>query len=90
MSEGKEACLPPADDHQRAHNCISATETNIPPFIIYPRCLPSVTYALHGTRDSLYDYSERGYMTIELLLMAGPFCEACPSRKTSLVNHGPA
>lgn len=35
-------------EHITVHMAVSAAATHVPPFIIYPRCLPSVSYALGG------------------------------------------
>ena len=53
-------------EHITVHMAVSAAGAHVPPFIIYPRCLPNISYALDGPKDSLYGYSEKGYMTSEL------------------------
>ena len=53
-------------EHITVHMAVSAAGAHVPPFIIYPRCLPSVSHALDGLEFSLYGYSEKGHMTTEL------------------------
>ncbi|XP_067283522.1 uncharacterized protein [Pseudorasbora parva] len=55
-------------EHITVHVAVSAAGESVPPFIIYPRCLPSVAYALGGPENSLYGYADKGYMTAELFL----------------------
>ncbi|KAL7408191.1 hypothetical protein ABVT39_019599 [Epinephelus coioides] len=55
-------------EHITVHLAVSAAGANIPPFVIYPQCLPSVAYALDGPKNSLYGYSDKGYMTGELFI----------------------
>ena len=52
--------------HVSVHYAVIAISVSIPPFVIYPRCLPSVAYALGDPENSLYSCSEKGYMTTEL------------------------
>ncbi len=47
---------------------VSAAGANVSPFIIYPPCLPGVVCVLDGSRNSLYGYSNGGYMITELLM----------------------
>ncbi|CAM4570323.1 unnamed protein product [Leuciscus chuanchicus] len=55
-------------EHITVHVAVSAAGESVPPFIIYPRCLPSVAYALGGPENSLYGYADKGYMMAELFL----------------------
>lgn len=48
-------------EHITVHMAVSAAGTHVPPVLIYPRCLPGVSYALGGPKNS-----EKSYMTTEL------------------------
>lgn len=52
-------------DRAVLHQCSGDNESSLY-YTVYPCCLPSVTYALHGPTDSIY--SEKGIMTPELFL----------------------
>ncbi len=52
-------------EHITVHCCVNAAGDSIPPFIIYPGCLPSNAYRLDGPP---YGIQEKGYMDSELFL----------------------
>ncbi|CAM4608595.1 unnamed protein product [Leuciscus chuanchicus] len=54
--------------HITVHCCVSAAGDSIPPFIIYPGCLPKNAYRLDGPPNALYGIQEKGYMDSELFL----------------------
>ncbi len=55
-------------EHITVHCCVNAAGESIPPFIIYPGCLPSNAYRLDGPPNALYGIQEKGYMDSELFL----------------------
>ncbi|XP_042578769.1 tigger transposable element-derived protein 6-like [Cyprinus carpio] len=55
-------------EHITVHCCVNAAGDSIPPFIIYPGCLPSNAYRLDGPPNALYVIQEKGYMDSELFL----------------------
>ncbi len=54
--------------HITVHCCVNAAGDSIPPFIIYPDCLPSNAYRLDGPPNALYGIQDKGYMDSELFL----------------------
>ncbi|KAJ8340702.1 hypothetical protein SKAU_G00353350 [Synaphobranchus kaupii] len=54
--------------HITVHCCVSAAGESIPPFIIFPGCLPSTAYKLDGPSNALYGIQQKGYMDGELFL----------------------
>ncbi|KAJ8369676.1 hypothetical protein SKAU_G00097040 [Synaphobranchus kaupii] len=54
--------------HITVHCCVSAAGESIPPFIIFPGCLPSTAYRLDGPPNALYGIQQKGYMDGELFL----------------------
>ncbi|KAJ8375339.1 hypothetical protein SKAU_G00059190 [Synaphobranchus kaupii] len=54
--------------HITVHCCVSAAGESIPPFIIFPGCLPSTAYKLDGPPNALYGIQQKGYMDGELFL----------------------
>ncbi|XP_062849708.1 uncharacterized protein LOC134311989 [Trichomycterus rosablanca] len=59
---------PGAKEHITVHYCVSAAGESIPPFVIYPRCLPSASYAQDGPTNAIYGVSPKGLMEGELFL----------------------
>ncbi|KAK9976532.1 hypothetical protein ABG768_021737 [Culter alburnus] len=55
-------------EHITVHCCVNAAGDSIPPFIIYPGCLPSSAYRLDGPPNALYGIQDKGYMDSELFL----------------------
>ncbi len=54
--------------HITVHCCVNAAGDSIPPFIIFPDCLPRNAYRLDGPPNALYGIQEKGYMDSELFL----------------------
>lgn len=50
------------------HACVSAAGESIPPFIIFPHCLPHTAYSLEGPKDALFGVSPNGYKDSELFM----------------------
>lgn len=49
-------------EHITVHCCVNVAGDNIPPFIIYPGCLPSNAYKLDRPPSALFGIQEKGYM----------------------------
>lgn len=74
-------------EHITVHCCVNAAGDSIPPFIIYPGCLPSGAYRLDGPPNALYGIQEKGYMDSELFLKwLRHFIKYAPAHTTHILQ----
>lgn len=56
-------------EHITVHLAVGAAGVNVPLIIIYPPSLPSVAYAMDGSRNRMCEYTDKGSMTTELFMI---------------------